>query len=250
MKLTILGSGVLIPVAKRGNSGYFLQASSQNILLDGGSGTIRRMADFGLDYRTIDTICYSHMHPDHCFDLVPLLFAWKHDSLVETPRSLKIICPKGFTDYFNALMDIYGDWVLGDHVSIDIMEVEREKFALGNLSITSAKTEHTAHSLTYRFEEEQNSLFYSGDTDKCDELVESGKGAHTVILECSFPDGQKRDGHLTPTECGEIAKTMACQRLLLTHFYPEILDTDIKSSVSNEFNGEILLAVDGMELEI
>ena len=250
MKLTILGSGVLIPVAKRGNSGYFLQTGGQNILLGGGSGTIRRMADFGLDYRSIDTICYTHMHPDHCFDLVPLLFAWKHDSHVETPRSLHIISPKGFTNYYSALMNIYGDWVLGDHVSVNVKEVEREKVVLGDLSVTTARTEHTDHSVTYRFQEEENSLFYSGDTDSCDELVESGKGAHTVILECSFPDDQKREGHLTPVECGEIARAMGCRRVVLTHFYPEVLKCDIRSSVATHFDGEILLASDGMKLEI
>ncbi|MDP7654183.1 MAG: MBL fold metallo-hydrolase, partial [Candidatus Marinimicrobia bacterium] len=79
MKLTILGSGVKIPFPGRGNSGYFLQTSEHNILIDGGSGTIRRVADFGLDYRSINTIFYTHMHPDHTFDLIPLLFAWKHD---------------------------------------------------------------------------------------------------------------------------------------------------------------------------
>ena len=250
MKLTILGSGVLIPVAKRGNSGYFLQTGSQNLLLDGGSGTIRRVADFGLDYRTIDTICYTHMHPDHSFDLIPLLFAWKHDPLIESPRLLNIISPKGFTSYFDALMEIYGEWVLGKHINVEIKEVSREKVALGDLLITTARTEHTDHSVTYRFEEEENSLFYSGDTDRCDELVENGKGAHTVILECSFPDDLKREGHLTPKECGEIAEAMGCQRLVLTHFYPEVLKCDIISSVANHFDGEILMASDGMELEV
>lgn len=250
MKLTILGSGVLIPVARRGNSGYFLQTESHNILLDGGSGTLRRMADFGLDYRNIDTLFYTHMHPDHTFDLVPLLFAWKHDPLVEKPRPLKIICPRGFCDYFDRLMGIYGDWVLGDHVSVDLKEVEREEVALENVTVTCGRTEHTNHSVTFRFDDGGKSLFYSGDTDVCDELIESGRGAHTVILECSFPDDLKKEGHLTPTECGEIATAMGCQRLVLTHFYPEVLETDIVASVSQHFEGEIVLATDGMTLEI
>ncbi len=250
MKLTILGSGVLIPVAKRGNSGYFLRTESHNILMDGGSGTIRRMADFGIDYRTVDAIFYSHMHPDHTFDLVPLLFAWKHDPLVNTPRTLKITCPKGFSDYYNALMEIYGEWVLGDHVSVVLNEVERGEVTLGKTVITCGRTEHTDHSVTYQFEEEGRSLFYSGDTDLCDELVESGRGAHTVILECSFPDDLKKEGHLTPAECGDIAAAMGCQRLVLTHFYPEVLETDIVATVSRQFDGAIVLATDGMTLEI
>ena len=85
MKLTILGSGSLFPYPNRGNSGYLLECSESTILLDGGSGTLRRIADFGLDYSSIDIICYTHLHIDHTFDLIPFLFALKHDSKVKKP---------------------------------------------------------------------------------------------------------------------------------------------------------------------
>ena len=130
-------------------------------------------------------------------------------------------------------------------------EVERKEVILGNLIVTCGRTEHTDHSVTYRFTEEGgSSLFYSGDTDVCNELIESGRVAHTVLLECSFPDEMKREGHLTPSECGQIASDMGCNRLLLTHSYPEVLQTDILSIVKTKFEGEALLAVDGMKLEI
>lgn len=71
-----------------------------------------------------------------------------------------------------------------------------------------------------------------------------------MLLECSFPDSLKRKGHLTPSECGRIAAETNCRRLVLTHFYPEILETDIISSVAKYYQGEVDLAYDGMELEI
>lgn len=153
MKLTVLGSGVLIPVPKRGNSGYFLQTEEHSILIDGGSGTLRRMVDFGIDYKTVDTICYSHLHPDHTIDLVPLLFAYRHDEQLVKPKSLKIVGPVGFHDYFDRLMEIYGEWVLSDWVEIDIEEVARGEIHLEDLLIICGHTDHTAHSLTYRFKE-------------------------------------------------------------------------------------------------
>ena len=105
MKVTILGSGVLIPYPKRGNSGYFLESEKKKILIDGGSGTLRRIADNGLNYRDIDTICYSHLHPDHTIDLIPFLFALKHDPLVTRPKSVDIICPKLFKAIILTLYD-------------------------------------------------------------------------------------------------------------------------------------------------
>ena len=252
MKLTILGSGTLIPFPNRGNSGYFLQTEKHTILIDGGSGALRRIADYHLDYKNIDTICYTHLHPDHIIDFIPLLFAYKHDPSVEIPKSLKIIAPKGFQTYFNQIMDIYGKWVLPDvGLNIEIEEVFRDEIDLEGLEIICNHTEHTDYSVTYRFTENSgNSLFYSGDTDYCEELVQSAKNVDVLMLECSFPDEQKRPGHLTPSECGKIATETKCGRLILTHFYPEVLEIDILSTVSKYYSGMVDLAYDGMEVFI
>jgi ribonuclease BN (tRNA processing enzyme) len=58
------------------------------------------------------------------------------------------------------------------------------------------------------------------------------------------------EGHLTPTECGEIATKMGCKRLILTHFLPSVLEIDISSLVKTKYDGEIILAIDGMKLEV
>ena len=88
MKLTVLGSGCLLPVPGRGNSGYLLQTENHHILIDGGSGTLRRMADFGLNYRHIDYIVYTHLHPDHTLD----------DGISELIKGYNIIRPNKFAN--------------------------------------------------------------------------------------------------------------------------------------------------------
>tara|TARA_B100000315_G_scaffold259407_1_gene315350 strand:+ start:7881 stop:8636 length:756 start_codon:yes stop_codon:yes gene_type:complete len=251
MQLTILGSGTLIPTPERGNSGYFLQTDNQTILIDGGSGTLRQISRFGLNYREIDMICYTHLHPDHTFDLIPLLFAYKHDSELQMPKNLKMICPVGFQNYFDRLMNIYADWLMSEEVNIEIHEIERGNIDLDGLTIQCRHTEHTDHSVTYRFIDSTNkNLFYSGDTDMCEELIESAKDVDVLLLECSFPDTMKRNGHLTPSLCGEIAAETNCKKLVLTHFYPEVLKTDIISAVNTVYNGDVILAEDGLIIKI
>ena len=248
MKLTVIGSGVLIPQAGRGNSGYFFETEHHSILIDGGSGTLRKFPEFNLDYRKIDTICYSHLHPDHTMDLIPLLFAFKHDPKVQTlDRTLQIIGPKGFQSFFNRMMDIFGQWVLPEDMDIKIKEVTREKIALTDLNITCNRTIHTDHSITFRFDDGTgNDIFYSGDTTLCTELIESAHDAKILILECSAPDEMKQENHLTPSKCGKIACETKCKKLVLTHFYPEVLKTDILGTVSEYYNGKIEMAYDGM----
>ena len=250
MHLTILGSGTLIPVPKRGNSGYFLKMDEHKILLDGGSGTLRRMADFGVNHREIDTICYTHMHPDHTFDLIPLLFSYRHDFTVEMPRTLRIIAPRGFHSYYDKLMEIYEQWVLPEGLKVTIQEVFRDTVKLGNLTIECNHTEHLDHSVTYRFKTGGSELLYSGDTDYCQELIESARDVDVLLLECALPDSMEIEGHMTPSKCGRLAAAANCKRLILTHFYPPVLDTNILSTVSKFYNGPVELAYDGMEVEV
>jgi len=251
MKLTVLGSGCLLPVPGRGNSGYLLQTENHHILIDGGSGTLRRMADFGLNYRHIDYIVYTHLHPDHTLDLVPLLFALKYNPEIQLPGKLTIIAPFEFQTYFNRLMDIFGHWVIPEDLEIVIHEVLKDRITLSDVQILSGPTEHTDQSVTYRFSSGSGrDLFYSGDTDICKDLISNAKDVSVLLLECSFPDNLKRKGHLTPSECGKIAAETRSEHLLLTHFYPEVLNTDILSSVKQHFQGKVDLAYDGMEVLI
>ena len=251
MKLTVLGSGSLIPVPQRGNSGYFLETKEHTCLLDGGSGTLRRIADFGLNYRSIDTLLYTHLHPDHTFDLVPLLFAFRHDPAIPTPGSLRIIGPPTFKTHFDQLMEIYGEWVLPEKIELNFQEVFRDTVTLEDVEIIANHTEHTEQSVTYRIVDRGGrDLFYSGDTDLCDELIESARGVDLLLLECSRPDDKKAKGHLTPSECGKIAAEVGCEHLVLTHFYPDVLETDIIASVSKHYEGKVDLAYDGMQIEV
>jgi len=43
---------------------------------------------------------------------------------------------------------------------------------------------------------------------------------------------------------------MGCKRLILTHFLPSVLEIDISSLVKTKYDGEIILAIDGMKLEV
>ncbi|MFQ6608519.1 MAG: MBL fold metallo-hydrolase [Fidelibacterota bacterium] len=251
MKLTVLGSGTLIPFPKRGNSGYFLQSGTTNILIDGGSGALRKISDFGLNYLEINGICYSHLHPDHTMDLIPFLFALKHDPRVVNGKLLQIVAPVGFISYFDRLMDIYGEWTLSEDVKLNIEELTKGTAEIGDISFTCDHTEHTQHSITYRFMDSNGKeIFYSGDTDYCKILIDSAKGVDVLILECSFPDQEKKSGHLTPVECGQIAYETQCGRLVLTHLYPDVLNEDIISSIRKSYDGRVDIAFDGMEIII
>jgi ribonuclease BN (tRNA processing enzyme) len=80
--------------------------------------------------------------------------------------------------------------------------------------------------------------------------VELAKGSDLLILECSFPDDEAIAGHLTPSEAGDIAARAGAKKLVLTHFYPEILTTDIQAQCRKTYQGNLVLATDLMSLSV
>ena len=57
---------------------------------------------------------------------------------------------------------------------------------------------HNPESVAYRITGPGGLLVYSGDTDRCDSLVELARAADVLICESAFPDEMKVAGHLCP----------------------------------------------------
>lgn len=109
--------------------------------------------------------------------------------------------------------------------------------------VLSRPVAHGIDAVGYRVECRGKTLAYSGDTDYCTAMVELGRDADLLILECSFPEGAKVPNHLTPSEAG-------AKRLALTHFYLACDGRDIKGECGNRYGGEIVMAEDGMRLRV
>jgi ribonuclease BN (tRNA processing enzyme) len=250
MELIILGSGTGVPSLKRGSPGFLVKTENQSILLDGGSGTLVRMLQAGVTYKDLDAVLYTHFHPDHCADLVPLIFACKYQ---EEPRKkdFLIVGGRGLRDYFEGLRSVHGRWIEPHIFRIHISEVADDEIAMGSLLITVLPLDHAPESVGYRVESpEGRTVVYSGDTDYCPNIVELARGADLLLLECSFPEGMKVKGHLTPALAGRIAQEAECKRLCLTHFYPPCDCSDIRGDCQKVFPGEVLLAEDMMRIAI
>jgi ribonuclease BN (tRNA processing enzyme) len=250
MELIILGSGTGVPSLKRGSPGFLVKAENQSILLDGGSGTLQRMLQAGVTYKDLDAVLYTHIHPDHCADLVPLIFACKYQ---EEPRAkdLIVIGGQGFRAYFEGLRWVHGSWIEPETFRIHTREVLTDELNIGPLRITTIPLEHALQSVGYRLTSTQGkTLVYAGDTDYCTNIVELARGADLLLLECSFPEGMKVKGHLTPALAGRIAREAGCQRLCLTHFYPPCDHADIRAACEGVFSGAVLLSEDMMRIVV
>ena len=249
MEVSVIGSGTGVPSLRRGSPGTVIKVGSSTLLLDSGSGTLQRMLQTHIDFQEVDYLLYSHFHPDHTADLVPFLFASNYGSDEKRTGELKLIGPKGLQQFYEGLKAVYGRWIEPQNYTLALMEVANEGITFPDFSLQGFYLVHSESSVGFRVASgDGKTVVYSGDTEFCPNLITLGRDADLLILECSFPDSRKVEGHLTPTLAGRVARETGCKRLLLTHLYPPCDDEDIVPVVKDQFSGEVILAVDLMKV--
>ncbi len=249
MQLIILGSGTAAPLLKRNCAGYLLEADNKKLLFDSGAGTIRRLLELKIDLFEIDNIFYTHLHNDHINDLGAII--WSNNYGTARKKQLNLHGPAGFRRYFDVLLNrLLKPAKL--NFKINIKELKKAALKINNIKIKTQqiKHSHTTKSIAYMVEHKNKVFVYAGDSDYDKEIIKIAKNADVLLTECSFPDNKKVEGHLTPSLAGKIAAKANVKHLILTHFYPEVLKTDIKMRCSQYFNGKITLAEDKLGINI
>jgi ribonuclease BN (tRNA processing enzyme) len=113
-----------------------------------------------------------------------------------------------------------------------------------------AAAAHRPESIAYRLDGENGAFVYTGDTEYSPSVVDLARGAHTLLIECSTPDEAPVPGHLTPSTTARMAREAAVQRVVLTHLYPAVDDGRLPEEVARNFDGEVLVAYDGLRFTV
>jgi len=249
LRVTIIGSGCGIPNPDRGSPCIAVGVGKRLFALDCGPGAIRSMAGAGLPWAKLDTIFITHFHTDHIGDIGPLLFALNIPD-VNRAEPLSVYGPPGVREFYDKLVAAYGEWLVPKRYELRIEELHGQPVEGGDWRIETAYAEHSKPAYAYRFEADGGSVVYSGDTDYSEEIVKLATGCDLLILECSYPDELEVDGHLSPRKAGEMAQRAGCKQLALTHIYPVCADYDLVSECRQIFDGDIVLAEDGMTFRL
>jgi len=249
MIFTVIGSGTALPSKERGSPCHHLHVGNDQVVFDLGSGSVHQLWNRGVDIRDVTLLALSHFHPDHTADLVPLLFALRNPEFAR-PGRLKILGPPGMKEYFRALENIYSDWIRPPALDLTIEETSALPLEFGGWRMAAAPTGHTADSVAFRVDCPEGAIVYGGDSSFSEQVIALARGADLLVLECSFPEGHPAEGHLTPSRAAIMASRAGVLRLLLTHFYPEADRADLITPARRHYAGELMLAVDGLALEV
>lgn len=254
MRVWVLGSGTLIPDERRGPPGYWIETPGAFVLMDCGSGTLRSMARFGLNWRKVSHLLITHFHTDHVGEVAPLMFALRHGLASPREAPLTLVGPRGFRDHLSALAEAHGPHVLDPGFELRVCELSPgDAWAepAGVFSLRTVATRHAPNSLGYRVEAEGTSLGFTGDTGPEPRLGPFFRGCRLLIAECSFPKGRAMDTHLTPPELAAMASAAAPELLVTVHCYPPLDPVEVPGELAGSgYHGRVLAGFDGLGLDL
>lgn len=247
MILTVVGSGTLVPSARRSTPALAVESDTVQITVDGGSGTLRRQAEFGLDFRRTHTLLFTHVHPDHTLDLIHFLFAARYTPGYVREEPVRLIGPRGFSAFVEHLRDGVRSWTGGGPGGLTVEEMEGgESREIGDLRIEAVGLEHAVTDVGYRFIDAAGRVAaFTGDTGPCAGLASLARQAHVLVAECSAVESDPLDGHLTAAQAGRAAAEAGVSQLVLSHLYPLPDDRMRVREAARFFDGPVLLAADG-----
>lgn len=235
MRITVLGSGTVDPHPDRASSGYFLETAAGPMVMDLGSGALRRAVSFGLPIANANRILLSHLHPDHTVDLVPFLFARKHAPSPWTNEpDLTIHGPPGCREFLEILFQAWPSLEPKPGMGcVHVVEFEPDGgvfFSSDGVEATAVRVDHgNQATFGFRVASDGGVLAYSADTCLCQGVKEVARAADLFICECScFPRGCEparcRDTHLSWEDVAEICQESEPKQLLITHLYQAVLE--------------------------
>jgi ribonuclease BN (tRNA processing enzyme) len=249
VKVTLLGTGTLVPSTRRASPGLVVEAGPEKILLDPGPGSIRRLAERGIDFLGLDAVGITHRHPDHTIDLLHLFFATRYAPAGPRTKELTIFGPPGLTDFIATLTSAHAEWMEANGYSRPIVEMEPgTTLARPGYQVRAEEMQHLKTSVGFRFESEGRVLSYTGDTEVCDGAVALARDADLLVIECSahraFP------GHLTPAGVASIVRDSGARRVVLVHVYPDPDEESLARAVREGCEAAVELGVDGAVYEV
>jgi ribonuclease BN (tRNA processing enzyme) len=242
--LWVLGANGTYPTAGRPTSGYLLSDESTRVWVDAGWGTFDALSRL-MDPADLDAVIISHIHPDHCADVLALYHYLRFGpgergplALIAPPSAIERLA--GFIDS-PRLSEAFQLRPTGPEAGTTVGSI-RFRFGAGD---------HPVPTLQVRADAAGRSVAYSADTGTGSSLAELAAGANTLLAEASFQGRDKPAAHhLTAAEAATVARQAGVERLILTHLMPTLDPRQSIAEASDVFQGDVMVAAPGLEVRI
>jgi ribonuclease BN (tRNA processing enzyme) len=214
MRLTVLGCAGTFPSKDSGCSAYLVEHDGFRLLLDAGNGAVGALQRHGGLF-DVDAVLLSHLHADHCLDLVAYSYARRYHP--DPPPRLPVYGPYGTQDRLCQVFDRRpDDGLTGIY---DFATTGAGSRDIGPFRVDLTPTAHPVECYAIRVTAGGRSLTYSADTGPSNDVAKAAEGTDLFLCESTWLDDPPRpaDLHMTAREAGEHAARADAARLVLIH---------------------------------
>lgn len=243
----MVGASGTYPAPARPASGYVVEQAGTRVWCDAGPGTFTALP---FDPDMIDAIVISHQHPDHCSDLATAFHAWTYRP--EPRHRVPLYAPQAVWDRLSLFLEKGPDSALYETFDFHPV-VDQDAIEIGELSVTFVEVDHSVPTVGSRWEANNRTLFFTGDTGPGGCWRDSANQVSVMLSEASF-QGSSEDKtvehHLTAGEAGSIAREVGAHRLVLTHIPPYLDSARSIHEAELTFDRPVGLATPGTQIDI
>ncbi|MCK8815818.1 MBL fold metallo-hydrolase [Natroniella sulfidigena] len=228
MKLTVLGNRSPYPTKDAACSGYLLQSGEQKILIDVGPGTLSNLQQI-IPFYQLDAIIISHLHQDHCLDLLPMHYGMaKSIEQGKREEALAVYLPFDGGDELQFIQAKVGD-------EFHLQQITQEtELKLENLKVSFQRSNHPKECYAIKVDDGAKQFVYTADTGWDESLVEFAMNVDLLLAEASLleKDSQyTKAGHLTVKQATQLGIEAQVGKVLLTHFWPEYEQSQVAAEI-------------------
>ena len=252
MRVTVVGCAGSFPGPDSPASCYLLEAEGFRLVIDMGNGALGVLQRYAGLF-SIDAICLSHLHADHCIDLGAYWVARQFAPQGPQPP-IPVYGPRGTAGLVKPDLGPGGaehiDGGQDGQLRFDFRELEPGSFDIGPFRLTADRMNHPVETFGFRVEHAGWRLAYSADTGESEALVRLAADADALLCEASFLDGQdtRPDLHLTARQAAAHAARAGVGQLVLTHLVPWNDRDRTLAEADGIYTGPLSLATSGLVL--
>ena len=248
---TILGSGSAVPQAQQASAANLLRKGNHAALIDAGRGCLVRLLEMGVDLAAIRHVFLTHFHPDHCSELVSLVFGRYSDHEHLWAEPLHVIAGPGLEAWWRALCTAWPSLLKPTAAGLVVLhEIKAGATITADIwRVRAAAVAHKPESLAYCFEYDGKSIVVSGDTGPENDMAAFALNTELLVLECGA--GLKPlTGHLSLEQAAALATAVQPQNLILTHIDHANDVNILQAAFRALYNGPFQMARDLLTVEV
>ncbi len=261
-QVILLGTGSPRPTLERAHPAALVRwGDTGHMLVDAGDGVVTQLLKADVDLINVQNVALTHMHWDHILGYPA--FIWGSWNTGRT--KLEVTGPIGTEDMHRQLVENYyreqAEWAIDlgfDRAGFDDVAIRDVpvgfSWQVDDCAVEAGPVYHPpVHALAFKFAYQGRCLVVTGDTAKCDELIEFCRGVDVLVIDAcaiapspGLPPARQRiierlhEFHASPQDCIDIAAAADVGKVVLTHHLPGAQP----EFDSTKFKGDVIIGDD------